>query len=435
MFEYGIWSPKQREVLTRAAEGSLARLNILDGSVRSGKTVVTMVAIILFLRFVPKNKYGIFIGKSEKTVIRNILNPLSEMVPEKYFNYKLGGEGGGTLFGHKFYIVGAYDEKSYTRIQGMSLSWAYGDEVSTWPESFFNMLLSRLSDSRVAFLGTTNPDNPFHWLKKNFLDKEPLINLKRWHFTLDDNPNLPPEYVKDLKSYYTGLWYKRYIEGLWVLAEGVVYDMFDENIHVRPAPPNTDDHVVSIDYGTTNPTVFQMWGSHGDSLHLLREYYYDSKEHDKQKTDPEYADDLTDFLDGEACNIIIDPSAASFRALLQQRGFSVLDADNSVIDGIRDVSSLISAGKLFVDPSCTHTIEEFGAYIWDEKAGMKGEDAPVKKNDHGMDAMRYRVRTLPITTTSVPADMAQGSGFYTSENSSPLDDDDDIQDPFAEMGF
>ena len=141
---------------------------------------------------------------------------------------------------------------------------AYGDEVATWPESFFKMLLSRLSDFNARFIGTTNPEGPYHWLKVEYLDREEELDLKSWHFNLEDNLNLPKAYVENLKKLYTGLWFKRYIQGLWVLAEGTVYDMFNETYHVKTLQKETWDNCiskyVSIDYGTINPCVFHLWG-------------------------------------------------------------------------------------------------------------------------------------------------------------------------------
>src|SRR5690606_4293976 len=137
--------------------------------------------------------------------------------------------------------------------RGMTLAGAYGDEVTLWPESFFTMLLSRLSVPGAQFFGTTNPDSPGHWLKKRYLDRADELSLRRFRFTLADNPALDPAYVEALKREYTGLWYRRYILGEWVAAEGAIYDMFDPDRHVARELPEILHWWVGVDYGTTNP--------------------------------------------------------------------------------------------------------------------------------------------------------------------------------------
>lgn len=399
-FAWGRFSRKQLDVITN----STARLNILDGSVRSGKTIASLVAWIYFVQQGPPGEL-LMVGKTERTLKRNVLDPLEAMVGSRH--YKLNkGTGELILFGRRVYLAGANDERAEGKIRGMTLVGAYGDEITLWPESFFTMLLSRLSVPGARFIGTTNPDSPYHWLNKDYLERVNKLNLKRWHFTLEDNLNLDPAFVDALKKEYTGLWYKRYILGLWVLAEGAIYDMWDEAKHVRPAP-QLKRFIVAVDYGTSNPCTFGLYGwndSPKPVVYLTREYWYDSRATGRQKTDAEYADDFKEWLGGirpEA--IYVDPSAASFIAELRKRGFRVRDADNDVIGGIRFVASMLTQERFFVDPSCKHTIAEFNSYVWDSKAQLKGEDKPLKQNDHAMDRNRYalyshfkRMRMGPI---------------------------------------
>ena len=259
-FTPGLFSEKQLDVMANCT----ANVNILEGSVRSGKTMASLLAFITALADYPKGVNILLAGKTTRSLFRNIIKPLEDIVGKTYTKFKLG-IGEGTIFGRSFYAVGANDERAYTKIQGLTLSLAYGDEVATWPESFFKMLLSRLSDFNARFIGTTNPEGPYHWLKVEYLDREEELDLKSWHFNLEDNLNLPKAYVENLKKLYTGLWFKRYIQGLWVLAEGTVYDMFNETYHVKDITKETWDNCiskyVSIDYGTINPCVFHLWGS------------------------------------------------------------------------------------------------------------------------------------------------------------------------------
>lgn len=386
-FKWGLFSPKG----LRSIEESTARINIWEGAVRSSKTICSIVRWLEHVKTAPPGDL-LMVGKTERTLKRNILDPLEQIVGGRRFKYNRG-LGEVYLFGRRIYVAGANDERAAGKIQGLTLAGAYGDELSLWPESFFTMLLSRLSVPGAKLFGTTNPDSPYHWLKVNYLDRAGELNLKSWHFTLEDNLNLDPAYVEALKKEYTGLWYKRFILGLWVLAEGAIYDMWDEARHIKPAPQNLRRFIVAIDYGTSNPCTFGLYGWN-DGLkpvvHLTREYWYNSKATGRQKTDAEYADDFATWLgDIRPEAIYVDPSAASFIAELRKRGFRVKDADNDVTDGIRFVASMLSQERFFVDPSCKHTIAEFNSYVWDPKAQLRGEDKPLKQNDHSMDRNRY----------------------------------------------
>ncbi len=392
------------------------RLNIWEGSVRSSKTVDANIAWLNFVATCPDGPL-LMTGKTRDTVHRNILDPMSEWLPVEDFDPH---QNEIEIFGRPVYIVGANDEKAVKKIQGLTLIGAYADEIATLPESYFKMLLSRLSLPGARFFGTTNPDSPYHWLKVEYLDKLKPPHLNQFHFTLEDNPHLPPEYVAALKEEYVGLWYRRYILGEWCLAEGAVYDMWDEKIHVIDSPPQrrADHYISMIDYGTVNPCAFLLAGVWGNTAIVFKEYYYNSAEKGRQKTDAQYSADFSDFigkteLDGN----FLDPSAASFKAQLQNDGHSVDDADNSVLDGIRYVSSLLQSGRLKVTKDCPNLIKEFSSYVWDAKKQAKGEDAPVKQYDHALDALRYGLYTyLPKMGEPIPLELASFGGIREKED-------------------
>ncbi|HQE50556.1 MAG TPA: PBSX family phage terminase large subunit, partial [Fervidobacterium sp.] len=247
------FSLKQAKVINEAH----ARWNILSGAVRSGKTYGSF--FLLPLRVAEQGEGNfLLVGKTERTLKRNIIDPLRELYgPTKVS--QVYGDGLVDLFGRKCYIVGANDERAVTKIQGIGLVYAYGDEVTTWPESFFEMLKSRLDKPGAKFDGTCNPGSPQHWLKK-FIDTADKKWLKHFHFQLDDNPFLDTDFVEALKTEYTGVWYQRYILGQWVVAEGIVYDMFDATRHVTDDIPNIKKYWVGVDYGTSNATAFILLG-------------------------------------------------------------------------------------------------------------------------------------------------------------------------------
>jgi PBSX family phage terminase large subunit len=386
-----LFTPRQIEAL--AVE---SRYNIFEGSVRSGKTYVSLWWWCFFIReFAPEKGNLLMIGRTERTLERNVLNPMIEIFGPARMHYSRG-LGEGEFLGRRFYYVGANDERSQEKIRGMTVCGAYGDEITLWPESFWEMLRSRLSPRGARFIGTTNPDSPFHWLKTKTLDREDELNLSVIRFRLDGNTFLDPDFITDLKKEYTGLWYRRFIDGEWCQAEGAVYDTWDEELYVRENPiqgHHTRD--IAIDYGTSNPTVFLECLHGGGNFHVAREYYWDSRGEGRQKTDGQYADDLEEFIGQGRCRwVVVDPSAASFIAELKRRRLPVKPADNDVLDGIREVAKRLSSGDLTIAPGCEWTRKGFSAYVWDSKAQRKGEDKPLKENDHAMDALRYWIYTL-----------------------------------------
>ncbi len=362
-----------------------ARINIFEGPVRAGKSFICLLRWLEFCRSGPKGPL-IICGRTEKTIKRNIILPLQELVGSAV-KYSIG-KGEVQLYGRIMYVVAANDERAEAKIRGSEFAGALIEELTLLPESFCKMLLSRLSIPKAQLFANTNPDSPYHWVKTDIIDRQHELNCKVFSFNIDDNPALDEDYKKELKKEYKGLWYKRYIEGLWVMAEGAVYDFFDEDTHVIPHPPgNAKYYLVGIDYGTTNPCVFTLLG-YNDALYpniwLEKEYYYDSRETQRQKSDYEYAIDFIDFIDGYRVDYIyIDPSAASFKQELRRNGINnIIDANNDVVPGIRFQGQLLSNGTYKICCNCTNVIKEYSNYVWDSKASAKGEDKPLKINDH-----------------------------------------------------
>jgi PBSX family phage terminase large subunit len=210
--------------------------------------------------------------------------------------------------------------------------------------------------------------------------------------------------VESQKRLYSGFFYKRFIEGLWVVAEGAIYkdswseallyDLQDEPKSLRLRNGH-QQRVIAVDYGTTNPMVFLDIYDDGKVFWITREYYWDSVVQMRQKTDAEYADDLVEFIGSQNnAKVIIDPSAASFKAEMMKRGIWHLDADNDVNDGIRVASMVLNQRMVrFCRQGVPKTIQEMQTYAWDTKAAQRGEEKPLKIHDHGPDAFRYFAKT------------------------------------------
>lgn len=380
-------SDKQRVSLKE----STAKINIWEGAVRSGKTFISLWRFLGELAEGPPGEYAL-ITKTYDAFNRNIRPLLESMIGVKDVGWKAGHRQ-MNIYGKTVHVVGADDERAESKIRGPTFAGAYVDEITIIPESVFRMLISRCAMGGAKIFGTTNPDSPYHWLKRDFLDNNE--DVASWQFTLDDNPQLEDFEREYLKRQYKGLWYKRFIEGRWVQAENSIYDSFDDKLHVIDfAPDYASKYIVGIDYGTTNPCAFVLIGYNKNKfprLWVQQEYYYDSKKMQRQKTDTEYAEDLIKFVGYNPIErIYIDPSAVSFRTELRRLGVeNLFEADNEVIDGIRFVSKLLNNGTLKICRSCPRLIEEFQSYVWDSKSQLTGVDKPKKENDHALDALRY----------------------------------------------
>lgn len=371
-----------------------ARINIWEGSVRSGKTYISLWRFIKELKNGPDGDYAI-IARTYDAFKRNLLNIITGIIHANS-NYYVGKRE-IHIFGKTVHIVGADDERAENKIRGPTFCGAYVDEISIIPHSVWLMLISRCAMHGAKIFGTTNPDSPFHWLKKDFIDGNP--DVKSWQFTLDDNPALTLQEKDYLKRQYKGLWYQRFIEGRWVQAEGAIYDSFDAALHVIDFAPGTVEYyILGVDYGTSNPCAFVLIGINRNrfpNMWVEEEYYYDSKVHQRQKTDTEYAEDLQRFIKDKPIKAIyIDPSAVSFKIELQKQGVQNLyEAENEVIDGIRFVSKMMNNGTLKFCRSCKNLIHEIQSYVWDPKCQKTGIDKPMKDHDHAIDAIRYALYT------------------------------------------
>lgn len=387
-------SAKQRDFLLH----SDARINIAYGSVRSGKTIVSLLRWLYIVATAPEGSGLLMVGKTERTLRRNILDLIAELVEPKDYSLN-SGMGECHIYGKKIYLVGANDERAENKIRGITLYAAYLDEATLCPESFFRMLLSRLSSENALLIATTNPDSPAHYIKKNFIDRAGDLNLKSWHFVLEDNKTLPEQYIKEISKEYTGLWYQRYILGNFVMAEGAIYpDYQNAVIPKRDLPKAFDTYIVTCDYGTTNAFVYLLTARTNGVWYVLKEFYYDSSK-SGIRVNKQQSDELKTFLDGILPDYVeVDPSAPAFIEQLRQDypDFTtrIGHAINTVLTGIQQTAQMMYQGKLKISDSCTNTLKEMAGYVWDANATEHGQDAPMKVNDHAMDCLRYAVNRI-----------------------------------------
>ena len=390
-------SEKQAQILDFVVSDGLYL--ICDGAVRSGKTVFMSSAFVIWAMEYYNRTHFAICGKTVQSAERNVLKPLQENESLPYaMTYKVSSKVLTVRCGAKenyFHIFGGKDESSYMLIQGITLAGVLFDEVALMPKSFVEQALSRaISFEHPKYWFNCNPESPNHYFYKEWIEnqKEGTTHL---HFLLEDNPILTPQMIERTKAMYSGVFYDRYIRGLWVIAEGIIYPMFGKDTIVPTIEREYSRYVISMDYGIQNPTAMLLWGFCDGVWYQVNEFYYSGRETNQQKTDQDYYDDLEQLAGDRYIDyLIIDPSATSFIALVKQkRRFKVRQAKNDVIDGIQKTASAIQQGKIKVNDCCKRTIKEYGLYSWDQKAD---EDRPIKDNDHAMDATRYFVNTMQI---------------------------------------
>lgn len=369
----------------------LQRINLLEGSVSSGKTWISLVCWGFWLATMPQNQLYLMCGKSLTTLKRNCLIPLEAMFGQSNFSFSTSAKE-AYLFGRRILLEGANDARSEGKIRGLTLQGAYCDELTLFPKDFFVMLLSRLRVPGAKLIATTNPDSPQHWLKREYIDHMAELDMLTMRFLLEDNTTLDPQYVVAVKAEYTGVFYRRFILGEWCVAEGLIYPMFDKAVHVKSLPHPQGEWYVSVDYGTLNAFSAGLWCYDGTTAYRVAEYYYSGREQKRQRTNTQYLQSIQQLTAGKSISaVIVDPSAASFIAELRQAGFLVRKGKNDVVEGIRRTAAALEQGKLLFSPDCKNSFREFALYRWDESSS---QDRPIKENDHAMDDIRYFVSTI-----------------------------------------
>ena len=410
-------TPKQAEYIRESHH----RWNVSSGAVRSGKSHLQISYTIPTRLVERKGLRGLrlILGATRANVERNILQPMRDIYGDSVAT-QINSQNYCKILGEKVYCIGADNIRQVAKIQGSEIAYCAIDEATNINKEVFEMLKSRLSLPYSCCDATTNPASPNHWFKKFLDSREDGVDIYLQEYTIYDNPFLPKEYVKNLEAEYSGVWYDRYILGKWTLAEGLCFPNFGLALYDED-PLTFSDTVISLDYGTSNPFAAMLWRKSGRVWYGVNELYYSGRETGMQKTDEEYlkmleglAKDVIEDLKShpttnawgvtmyDTIPVIVDPSAASFIALLRKsQWFKPISANNNVCDGIRDVNTAISKGLIKVNRRCKHWQEEAQSYVWDEEAD---EDKPIKEYDHLMDSTRYFVKTKRLVKVAEDED-------------------------------
>ena len=430
-FNFVPFSRKQLQLLTWwTKESPVSHFDIViaDGSIRSGKTVSMALSFTLWAMSSFTGQNFAICGKTIHSARRNVIQPLKQMLTSRGYEIRDVRNENLLIISHKengkevvnyFYIFGGKDEGSQDLIQGITLAGIFCDEVALMPESFVNQATGRCSVTGSKMWFSCNPSNPNHYFKKGWIDKAVEKRILYLHFTMEDNPSLSAEIKRRYEKMYAGVFRKRFILGLWVTADGLVYSMFDPEKHVEEYNADYDRLFVAGDFGIYNATTFGLYGfsKRHKKYHLIKSYYHSGREAESQlteadldsgqtfgsvlqKTTKEYANDLVNMIRGQNIEyIILDPSAAAMIVELQKHPYIVrkqipiIPARNDVTLGISFHAELLTEGRFTLDPSNTHDIDEYFSYSWDSKASERGVDQVVKENDHCMDRNRYACLT------------------------------------------
>lgn len=390
------FSEKQRELATWWAEGrETSRLEgvIAEGAIRSGKTWAMVLGFLLWSQRRFSGQRFIVAGVTVETLKRNVVAPMGEILRQLGWAWSFNrSENRITIGTNTYHLFGANTERSQDALQGLTAAGCYADEIALFPKSFVDQMVARCSVGGSKLWFNCNPSYPTHFFKTEYIDRADELNLLVLHFEMQDNPTLSPEIVRRYERMYRGVFYDRYIRGLWTLAEGLIYPDFKDALESRYTG-GAVKYAVSCDYGTQNAFAALLWAYDGDVWHVVDEYRYSGRDTGHQKTDADYVADMRDFACGlsKPPTFIIDPSATSFIVAMRQAGFKTKKGRNDVADGIRETGVCLGNGAVRISDACAGLIGELGGYCWDAKADG---DKPVKVEDHSCDALRYGVATM-----------------------------------------
>jgi PBSX family phage terminase large subunit len=397
------YNPAQLKFIDDIKKNKVKKHIILEGSVRSGKTWISLVAWMHMVSRAPQREEFLMIAKTTSTLKRNCLNLLQRMTNNR-FTYSLGTQE-GWLFQRRIHLVGANDAQSEKKIRGMTVNGAYCDELTTIPKDFYDMLLSRLTRPRSFLLATTNPDTPTHWLKTGFINQSEKKDHQVYHFNLEDNHTISLKDIEIIKNQYDGVFYERFILGKWVAAEGLIYSKFanekQKYIVDKIRPYDLMTVHIGIDYGASKSrTAFVALGfTKGfQTMYVLKE-----KTTLGVKAPEEMFEGFYDFykqIEGEYGSVSFcyadwgglgqnQTRGIEHYFIKKQKPIKIKDCLKvRIIERINMLCRLIGSDKFKIHKSCTETIEALCSAVWEDgKIDTRLDDGTV--NIDVLDAMEY----------------------------------------------
>lgn len=393
---------KQIEVLNSPK----SRLNLYEGAVRTGKTVLSLLEWNLFVPTAPDGAELFMVGRTITTLEQNCLGVLQRLEPS--FSYSIAKQE-ATLHGKLIRLKGADNKQSESKIRGSTAYGFYLDELTELDYKFFKQSQARCSVKGARIYATTNPDSASHWVRQEIiLNTE--INRSVFSFTIDDNEFLDPVYVEEIKKEYTGVYYDRNILGLWVNAEGVIYPDFANNTKkfLKKSIDKKDIYVVlvGIDYGASksSSTYRAVAILHDLSVVVIEEMSFGGKKEPNFKLSPRiFCEKFHAFYDlvvgkyGRIDHTFADWGALGMvltNGLIEYCDEHNLDANienckkGEIIDRIKLIGLLMGTGRFFMLEHCTVTIEAFVHAIWEEgKKDVRLDDGSVDVDSQ--DAVEY----------------------------------------------
>lgn len=379
-----------------------ARINFLTGSVRSGKTYVSLLKWGLWVSQQSRDKEFLMAGKTITSLKRNCFGYLQELFGDN-FKFTTSTKT-AYLFGRLVYLEGANDERAEQKIRGMTLAGAYCDEVTLFPESFFKMLLSRLSVDGAKLWATCNPDDPSHYIKTEYIDKADSMSLKVWNFILTENIFLPKEYIDNISKEYSGVFYNRFILGQWVRAEGLCYPQFANNVEEYILPDYFDfDELIKITIGVDfggnkSGTTFVCLGF----TKMMKDVIVLEAEKHEEALDPVALDNLfKDFVllcTGKYRRICYSYADSAEQILIRGLRNTIMkhmlqtNLNNSlkmpILDRIFLFNRLIGQHRFWVQKHCKTVIKALCEAVWNDKKENERLDDFTSDIDT-LDAMEY----------------------------------------------
>ena len=404
------WSRKHRELMARSYE-DFKFFTLLSGSVRSGKTVtqIAKAAAELIPQRADKGKILIS-GKSKETIYNNILLELMALYGKKHCDYNstdgrllIDSQVLGTKQDAFIRIAGANKKGNEGAIWGDTFALWLADELTLHTKAFVNLAITRLSVENSKIFATTNPADILHFIYTDWISNKAKQDVFEYlFFELQDNLNLPPEYIENVKASFSGVYYDRMIRGLWVIAEGLVYPEFEKDVHII-TPEEFQQNVLNgyykeyiggVDWGYSAEMAAGIWGvTRNDEFHLAAEFYKKGKL---------TADVIAWFketakkLNIELLQYIFCDSAEPDRiAEMVLAGLNAYASEKEIAAGCNTVRTCFAKDLIRIGTNCVNTQNELLTLRYPQKdePGYGSETVFIGK-DHAADGvLRYPIHT------------------------------------------